>query len=277
MASPAAAAGFALMKAIYPALDMDEARSLLEAGLLTDDIAAAGRDEETGFGLMNMEKMVDVAIQLQNNTLVLAPDFDIAPSFLDFGSVIATSSVTVTPRNNPTFTITSVAIDEDGLPAGTALPSVAVDIDASGFGEYQVAIDRDQVTQAGNYTTQVRVTTSEGNDKIIPLTFRVPDVSTAAETAPARVILEREIAAGQFEEAARILVPSGVGSTVTFSEVESDSYRVRFTTDMDGDGETCDPGELGGSYPGGDCTSPRSFELTEDLSDLEYILDRLPE
>src|SRR5690606_5773492 len=56
MASPHAAGVFALMKAVYPALDPDTLELLLASGELTDDLGPIGRDPLFGHGLINARK-----------------------------------------------------------------------------------------------------------------------------------------------------------------------------------------------------------------------------
>ncbi|MEM9286601.1 MAG: S8 family serine peptidase [Pseudomonadota bacterium] len=274
MAAPHVAAGFALMKAIFPGLDTDEARRVLEEGFLTTDIAAPGRDDSTGYGLMSLKKMVDTAVGLRDGTLVVPADFRITPSSLAFGSFTTSATIEVTRSGDPTFTISSVTMTNGGLPASVTPDPTPVTVDADGFGTYQVAINRTDAAP-GDYNVEVEVTSSEGATKTVPLSFSVPLQSTLASTAPTRVFLQREQAPGVFTTLSTSVAPNGAGSTITFSSLEPGNYRVLYTTDMDNDGQICDGGELGGSFPGGDCESTETISLTTDTAGFEFVLTRL--
>lgn len=48
----------ALMKAVTPSLTPQTVMSLLTSGALTDDLGAAGKDDQFGYGLINASKAV---------------------------------------------------------------------------------------------------------------------------------------------------------------------------------------------------------------------------
>ena len=63
-------------------------------------------------------------------------------------------------------------------------------------------------------------------------------------------------------------------------------YRLRFGTDMDGDGSICDAGELGGTFPAGPCDQTsmgvknggegETFEVIEGQDEtIDIILNRI--
>ena len=274
MAAPHVAAGFALMKAIYPDLNTNEARQFLEEGLLTADIDAEGRDDNTGYGLMSLKKMVDTAIQVRDGTLVIPPDFRITPSTLDFGGATTTATLTITRSGNPTFTISDITTTNGSLAASVTPDPTPINVDADGFGTYSVVINRTDAAP-GSYAVEVQISSSEGVTKTVPLSFEVPDQSALANTAPTRVFLQNEVSPGVFTTVATVIAEGGAGSTVTFSNVETGSYRIVYTTDMDNDGNTCDNGELGGAFPGGDCEALDTFSVTADTTNLEFVLARI--
>ncbi|MEO1042934.1 MAG: S8 family serine peptidase [Pseudomonadota bacterium] len=274
MSVPHVAAGFALMKAIYPELDTEEARSVLEEGFLTIDIDAEGRDDNTGFGLMSLKKMVDTAIALRDDTLVVPSDFRVTPSTLTLGNVTASATFTISRSGAVDFTISSVTTNSISAPSGAVSDPAAFLIDADGFGSYEVLINRTDVAP-GAYNAEIAVTSSEGTTKTVPLSFDVPAQSTSASTAPTRVILQRENSPGSFTNVTTIVAGTGAGSTVTFSALDPGNYRVLYTTDMDNDGQICDGGELGGSFPGGDCQSTDTISVIASNTNLDFVLTRL--
>ncbi|HRZ53410.1 MAG TPA: S8 family serine peptidase, partial [Candidatus Contendobacter sp.] len=58
MATPHVAGVMALMKAVAPSLTPQTVMSLLTSGALTDDLGAAGKDDQFGYGLINASKAV---------------------------------------------------------------------------------------------------------------------------------------------------------------------------------------------------------------------------
>ncbi|MEO1656348.1 MAG: S8 family serine peptidase [Pseudomonadota bacterium] len=274
MATPQVAAGFALMKAIHPQLNTDEARSVLQSGLLTTDIDAAGRDDNTGYGLMSLKKMVDTAVALRDQTISLPSDFLITPDALALGNITTTATIAILRSGNPSFSITSVTTSNGGLPASVTPDATPLVIDAEGFGTYEVAINRTEASP-GTYEVNVEVTSSDGVTKTVPLSFVVPEQSTQADTAPALVILQREQTPGNFVTVTSTVAAGGAGSTITFNALEPGEYRVLYTTDMDNDGDVCDVGELGGSFPGGDCDSSDTVSISANASNLEFVLTRI--
>ncbi|MEM9837902.1 MAG: S8 family serine peptidase [Pseudomonadota bacterium] len=279
MASPHVAAGFALMKSIFPDLTSDQARQLLEEGLLTTDIAAPGRDSDTGFGLISFRKMADVAFQLRDDGLNLPPDFRIDPGALDLGNIRESAELTITRTGEPDFTIDTLTFSGMDLDDTQLLPVAPIDVDAEGYGVYEVSIDRRNIP-AGDYVASVDVTASTAEVKRVPVTFTIPDASLEAETAPALLILER-LVDGEFTSVTSFdTTGAGAEFDVVFelAEGETGTFRLVYTTDMDNDGEVCDPGELGGSFPGRDCDSTETFDLpTEEELLVEAILERLPD
>jgi len=276
MAAPHVAAGFALMKSIYPELTSDEAHRLIEEGLLTTDLATPGRDSETGFGLMSFRKMVDVALELRDGGFELPADFRIDPTSVDLGNLSSGTELTVSRSGNPTFTIDSLAFTASNLDDTQLLDPVAVEVDAEGFGRYEISIDRSRI-QAGSYVAEVIISASDGRTKSVPVTFRIPDASLAAETGPARFALQ-QLQNGSFETVLEFVVTSGAGADFTLTDVGEGDFRLIFTTDMDNDGEICDAGEIGGTYPGQACDSTETFTLPGDEGTLiEAVLERLPD
>ncbi|MCQ8184833.1 S8 family serine peptidase [Parvularcula maris] len=275
MASPMAAAGFALMKAVYPELTSEQAHRLIEEGLLTDDIGAPGRDNGTGFGLVNYEKMVETAFALRDGTLNLRPSFRAEPAAIDFGNIGTEVVLTISRLGEPSFSITNVVVEllTPSAPVGPAAP---ISVDAQGFGTYAVQVDR-QGLEAGSYTGTVFIETSDGQSKTVPIAFEVAASSLEAETDTARVQLQLLEEGGGFRTVQSFSF-GGAGQYFDILDVEAGTYRLLFSTDMDGDLGVCDPGELGGTFPGGPCDSPETFVVPAETSEaLELVLQRAPE
>jgi serine protease len=276
MAAPHVAAGFGLMKALYSDLDTDMARRLLEDGRLTSDVPPEGRDEETGFGLMSLDLMARAAIELSSGELDLAPDFAVLPNEIELGFIAERATITVSRRGDPDFSITAVRLLPGGLPQGAIRQTRAIDTDPRGFGSYEIGIFRSLVPE-GSYALELEVLASNGSSKSVPVNFRVPARTAAAQIGPARFVLERREANGTFTELDRQPLPENSSRLLELSGIPEGTYRIRFTTDLDNDGEICDPGELGGAWPGQRCDSAEAFTVSGDVTGAEFVIGRLPD
>jgi serine protease len=266
-----AAAGFALMKSVYPQLTSEEAHRLIEEGLLTDDIGASGRDNETGYGLVNYRKMVETAFALRDQALSLPPDFRADPQIVDLGNIEVEETITISRLGSPAFSIAAIEVELLESTEEVADPS-PISVDAQGFGTYRLAIDRDRFGP-GEYQGQVSIRASNDEVKVLTLLFDVPVPSLEAETDRTRLFLQRALG-GSFQNVDTVLF-SGAGASFSL-EAEEGTYRLLATTDMDGDFGICDAGELGGTFPGGSCTAEETFTVPDDTDgqSLELILRR---
>ncbi|MEM9810677.1 MAG: S8 family serine peptidase [Pseudomonadota bacterium] len=274
MAAPHVAAGFALMKAIDPTLDPGTLRRVLEDGLLTEDIAAPGRDEETGFGLMSLKKMVDTAISLRDGTLILAPDFRLEPTAMDLGRGLFEATFSIRRSGGPDFSIASVSVVSSPALTPEVLPDPEpVNVDADGYGTYRLVVFRGGLTP-GDYGFEVRVAASNGLLKSIPVSFSVVERNGNAATAPVHVLVQRRTANANFITELSSTIELGAGGSLSGSNLPAGDYRIIFSTDLDNDGETCDPGELGGTLPGGLCESTDVLSLSGRQGTTELVLER---
>jgi serine protease len=104
MATPHVAGVLALMRAVNPALTPANVDALLAAGSLTDEVGAAGRDIEFGFGRINAQKAVQAA---GGAAPAPTPSLQVSPAQLDFGATLTELTVTFRRVNGSTDTPTT--------------------------------------------------------------------------------------------------------------------------------------------------------------------------
>ena len=259
MATPHVAGVLALMKAVDPTLTPSEVDSLLSSGLITDDIGAAGRDNQFGHGLINALKAVQEANNLAGGGSVpQVPVLESDPDKLQFGSG---SSLTLTLDNvNSEAADPAIATDvsEDWL---SISPS---NVDSNGFGEYRVTIDRTDLVD-GIYEGLIRFTPDTGNSLDVTVTMRVGDIVAITDSAPQYVLLEDSETA---EIVAETLVNPDGSYAVT--DVPAGSYRIIAGSDIDVDLFICQNGETCGGYP--DSVTEEVVEVDGDVTDIDFVV-----
>ncbi len=155
MAAPHMAGVVALMKSIHSGLTPDEVDNLLIGGGIVEDLGASGKDNEFGHGLIDALKAVEEAKVLANGgTIPDKPQLSVTPAALNFGSSLTSLPLSVVNGGSGTLIIDSISDDADWL---TVTADTA---DANGLGNYQVTVDRTNLS-AGTYTASITITPSD--------------------------------------------------------------------------------------------------------------------
>ena len=243
MASPHMAGVVALMKSAYSGLTPDVVDSLLLSGAIVEDIGATGRDDLFGHGLIDANKAVIEAITLDSGTppppspALLA----VSPSGLNLGDSAVTALLYVKNSGGGALDITTVSDDATWL----TVSAETVDADLLGF--YRVTIDKSGLT-LGVYQAEITFTSSV-NSVVVPVTMQVVAQAINGDAGYQYVLL---IDAADFS-----VLDQWDG------DVEGGSYSYRFDnvpfpagrqyyviggTDINNDGNICDPGEACGAY-----------------------------
>jgi serine protease len=105
MAAPHVAGVVALMKALAPNLTPQDVDSLLIRGVLTEDIGAAGRDDQFGYGLLNAYKAVVAAADTAGRPVEPTPILAVSPAALNFGTVLNSQTLTVLNGGTGSLTV----------------------------------------------------------------------------------------------------------------------------------------------------------------------------
>lgn len=262
MAAPHVAGALALMKSLNPALTPDDVDALLEEGKLTRDVGASGRDNQFGHGLLDAESAALSANQAPQQSVRAEP------GHLDFAGSYRRLTVEISDTSGGDNAI-------DGAPAGDEPWIVRLDtesVDAHGFGQYTVWVDR-SLLPYGDHTGTV----------IFPLTgarqFSLPVQLHYAEPAAGSVSAGQQYLqllgtddSGNYALVDQIALDTENGAyPFQFVDVPAGNYRLVSGSDHNGNGILCEVGESCGYYPGAETT----FTVDDNHSDLIFFSDYL--
>ena len=264
MAAPHVAGVAALMKAVYPALSPADLDALLAAGKITNDIGAAGRDNYFGWGLINAFKAVAAAQELAGGGSIAG--LDVNPRTVNFGAFDSAATVTVSKIGTGALSVTGFSPNTDWL-------TVKQDsVDNSGFGRYNLNVDRSRLLQEGTYTAAVTFTASSGASVSVSVTVQVRKTATdvSYDAGYHYVLLLKIIDDETFQNVGEYPVKASSGYySFVFSKVQSGSYMIIAGSDRNNNGVIGDSGEALGAYP--TVAQMVVLEVSDnDISDLDF-------
>ena len=264
MSSPHVAGVIALMKSEYPAMTPNEFDTLLQSGLITDDIGVAGRDDSFGHGMIDAYKAVDQAIQLAGGAAL--PDNPVlvaTPQSLNFGTSATTATLNLRNGGSGALSVSSISDDSGGWLAITC-PSG----DCTALGNYSVTVDRGSLADNTYAATITIVSTT--NTITIPVIMQVSSVTNTGTTGVLYIFL-LDADTGTLVDG-RVLVQSGDVFNYSFVDVAPGSYNIVAGTDIDNDFFVCDAGEACGAYPILDFANLTPIEVTGSISGLDFTV-----
>ena len=163
MASPHAAGAIALIYALKPEWDAVQMEAFIKSGFFTDDIGAEGKDDEFGYGLVNLDKaftnLIDGGLDFTYAT--------ITPGSFNFGYTDTEKIVTVEKVGSGDLSVTELTSPNADLVAITA-----VDVDSSGFGTYKISLTRADYPD-GTYNGSVVATFSDDSKSNVNFTYSI--------------------------------------------------------------------------------------------------------
>jgi serine protease len=261
MASPHVAGVVGLMKSVNPDLRPADIDSLLQQGVLTDDLGAAGRDNRYGHGLINAQAAVVAALNATGASPADDPRLITSSPILNFGN--NHDQLELVLQN-------SGKGDLELLTIGTSQPWLQVaslDIDQRGLGRYQVSVDRSELPE-GIYRGEINAISSV-NTVTSEVLVSVQDGSSDGDIGLVYLLL---IDTSSGEAVDQYVVSSNRGRfEFQFRDISPGSYQILGGTDADNDLFICDPGEACGAYLTID--QPIEIELDADLGDLQFPVD----
>jgi serine protease len=258
LAVPHVAGVMALMKAAKPDLTPAQFASLLAGGLLTDDLGAAGKDEQYGWGLIDAYRAV---VAVHEDAPELPPALGVSPQSLSFGSIATNASLVL-------FNSGGGTVEEVTAASSAAWLNVsAVNIDTHGLGSYAASVDRSTLSD-GVYSGVVTFTS--GSDGVADL--QVPVIMEVAAVQPTthagrHYILLVDAETDEVVDEAAVDVTEG-SYTFSFDAPAGHSYYIYSGTDMNNDDFICDSGELCGAYPL--ISAPQPLTPVADRTDLDF-------
>lgn len=253
MAAPHVAGVAALMKWLNRDLTADRFRALLKGGQLTTDLGTPGKDDLFGHGLIDALKAV------QNSGVTLPPLLAIDHAGpLDFGAYIDKLEFTTRNAGDGEFNITSVTDDADWL---EVTPS---SLEGSS-GTFTARVDRSGL-EDGIYGATITLQTDAPTSLSIPVTLLEGVPRERGDTGRLYILL---LDPQSLETLETVAVDNRNGEyTFRFPGVAEGEYLLVAGSDMDNDGEICDPGEACGGYPTIERLQPLAVQ--SEMEDLEF-------
>jgi serine protease len=241
MAAPHVAGVLALMKTVHPALTPEQVDNLLQAGAITDDLGAVGRDNNFGYGLINALKAVRAATDLAAGAPLpeLPPQLRITPASVNLG-LSSSVNVTVGNQGGGDPQVTSVTDDSQWLSVSS------VTIDGKGLGSYRISANRTGL-EDGYYQGQVTFTIDSVQQLTLAVNMQVGSVASAGQLTQMYVLLLDPDTQESVQQA--IPVRSGSALNYTFTDVPIGDYTLIAGSDIDVDLYICQSGEVCGAYP----------------------------
>lgn len=261
MATPHVAGVFALMKSVNPDLSPFDLQALLSQGALTDDIGDNGRDDQSGWGLINAQKAVNAALESIGSTIDRPPLLTISSSQLNFGSTRGQLEVQLTNGGEGDLTITAASSNSSWLSVNEP------DTGNSGLGNWRVNVDRSGLS-AGSYLGKITFESS-ANTLTLSALMRITSGLTG-DVGTLYVLLWDPVTDSL---AAQELTDVTQDYRFNFSEIAQGRYEVWVGSDNDNDLFVCDEGEACGAWRTVD--APALLDVDTDVSDIELSADYL--
>ncbi len=243
MAAPHIAGVVALMQSARMAqgdlpltpLEFDQ---LLEAGSLTTDLGAPGRDDQFGYGLINASVAVQAALDF--DLPPPPPALAVTPGSINFGAGLGTLGFVLSNAGGGALNVISVA----EFPVNTTWLEIEPTgpVGPDGLGVYLLHVDRTGLVE-NNYATTIRIQT-DANTIDIPVNMTVASNPFAGDIGEFRVKL---YFAEDLTRIDSIAINSNDGS-FEFANVDSGCYVVAAGTNVDDDQFISDVGEAWGVY-----------------------------
>jgi serine protease len=252
MATPHVSGVLALMRSVAP-ITPAQIDTLLAAGSLTQDLGPPGRDNATGWGLIDARAAVLAAGAPDTAPAALS----VTPSGLNFGLVLDELGFVLANTSADPLSVTSISDDAPWLMV------TADTVDADGLGTYHASLDRSGLAD-GTYSATITIVSSAGTQSL-PVLMRVGG-PTASDAGFHYVLL---VDADALVPIAEVEMGAANGAyAYVFQNVPPGNYVVVAGSDLDDDGFICDGGEACGSYPTLDLPAP--IALDHDVTNADF-------
>lgn len=252
MASPHIAGVLALMKAANPNLTPQDADNLISNGEITEDLGLRGRDDNFGYGLIDAQKAILAASQLQGG-VITQPAAQLVTSHNSLNLGLSDTNIRVTFSNGGGGTLQIQNIYEDSNGFLTISPLA---VDTNRLGDYEVTVNRNSLGR-GTHTATITVVTNV-NTLRIPVMLQVGDQSISGDAGHHYILLINPTSLETILET-RALAVKGIYD-FKLTGVPSGTYILAAGSDFNNDGFICDLGEACGAFL--TLSDPISIDIT---------------
>ena len=236
MASPHAAGAIALIYALKPEWDPVQMDAFIKSGYFTDDIGVEGKDDDFGYGLINLDKaftnLIDGGLDFTYAT--------INPGSFNFGYTDTEKTITISKVGTGELSVAQVTSGNSSVTTVAAL-----DIDSNGFGTYKVTLTRGEVPD-GTYTGSIVAELSDETQTNVTFTYSSGSERTSSEIGYVLAYLYDDN--DEYYRGWRIDMPEG-GIRFSVSDIDIGTYYWFFSTEIDDDNFIGGYGEIWETYP----------------------------
>ena len=255
MAAPHVVGVTALMKALWPQMTYAEFDNLLRSGAITTDIGIPGKDQTSGYGLIDAQKAVYAAKGGALPTSLIA-----SPPIIYFGTNLSTMMLRLEKAGEPTEALSVTSIDEDAA----WLDVTPEYVDEDGIGTYTVTVNRTGLVE-GVYNSNINVVSSANNVNI-SVSMQVGQTIRTVSAGYHYVLLLDPSTNDSLAQTEAIL-DDGVYH-FAFSGIDKGTYLLFAGTDMDNNYIIGDVGNAIGAYLSTD--QPVTLHIDQDTSGLDF-------
>jgi serine protease len=259
MAAPHVSGIFALMKSVRPSLNPLELRQLLAGGWLTDPVATNSSIPELGHGLINAYK----AVQAANDDFTPPARVGSTPNTISLNRIYRSDYFKLQNVGIGVLSVTSVRAVQSWL---TVTPQ---GVDNNGLGNYEVVADYSTLSRGVHHAT-IEIQSTAG---ITQLPVVVNNVFFGIGSSVGALYV-RAIDASSAAPIRTVQISDRI-RRFRFDDLPLGGYVAIAGTDMNNDGNLCDPGEVCGMYPVRTLPAPIEFTGVQERVNFDLQLTGL--
>lgn len=239
MATPHAAGIFALMKGLHPDITPERVRSFIEAGVITQEMGNEGFDTLSGYGLLDAEKAINVALDDAAGTFRFPARFVLSDDELYFTEVM-TAELVITNTGEIPADVSEVTSSETWV----TLERLDEQEDDA-VGRWSIAVNGEGL-EAGFYSSDVRFVGVDEEGTEVVTTFKARLRIGKDGVGDVGVISVVLLSADSLAEVNSTITTAADGYSYRLGVPEAGTYKIAAGGDIDFNGEVCTAGEACG-------------------------------
>ena len=237
MASPIVSGVIGNLYSLDSTLTPSDINTYLVGGYLSNDIGSSGKDNQYGYGLIDMSKAAQSIIAGEGLSNTFAFSY---PGTINFGYSTTQINVGLFKVGSGSLSFSSIAADN-----GTGF-SQTNNVNSDGYGVYTLSIDRSSLPN-GSFSNTLYFTMSDGSVVTSNMNYSKGSERSRPDLGKVWVILYNssgtKITQGQLD------MNSNGSLGFSVSNLPIGSYYYLVSTDIDNDGFVCTVGEICEYYP----------------------------